>query len=93
MLDAVLSPEWDSRYYSFNSHWDQETALASMRDGCGDGYFILFTPAGLVIKGFARESEMSPYRVHPPLAWPGIFFRRHHTLHLEYGGRQSVDEG
>ncbi len=72
MLDAVISPEWESRYYSFNNRWDNEAALASMRNGSGDDYFILFVPAGVVIKGFAHESEMSPYRVQPPLVWPGV---------------------
>ena len=72
MLDAVLSPEWESRYYSFNSHWAEETALASMRNGSGDDYFILFVPAGVVIKGFAHEATMSPYHVQPPQVWPGV---------------------
>jgi len=31
--------------------------MASMRDGCGDSYFILFTGAGAIMKGFAHESE------------------------------------
>ena len=31
ILDAILSPEWGSCYYSFNSHWAEKTALASMR--------------------------------------------------------------
>ena len=72
ILDAILSPEWGSRYYSFNSHWAEKTALASMRDGSGDDYFILFLPAGVVIKGFAHEAAMSPYRVQPPSVWPGV---------------------
>ncbi len=72
MLDAIMSAEWASRYYSFNNHWDDEAALASMRDGSGDDYFILFVPAGVVIKGFAHEAAMSPYRVQPPLVWPGV---------------------
>jgi hypothetical protein len=28
-----------------------------MRDGCGDDYFILFTQAGAIMKGFAHESK------------------------------------
>lgn len=72
MLDAIISPEWESRYYSFNNRWDDKTALASMRDGSGDDYFILFVPSGVVIKGFAHEAAMSPYRVQPPQVWPGV---------------------
>ncbi len=30
MLDAILSPEWDYRYYSFNSAWGPGEEMASM---------------------------------------------------------------
>lgn len=59
-LDALLSPEWDYRYYSFNRQWDvgAGTRMASMRNGSGDEYFILFFPDGsAAIKGFAHESS------------------------------------
>lgn len=46
MLDAVLSPEWEYRYYSFNSKWDLGESMASMRNGSGDEYFILFNKHG-----------------------------------------------
>ena len=74
MLDAIIYPQWEGRYYSFNTEWDDEIALASMRDGSGDDYFILFVPSGVIIKGFAHESNMSLYRVSPPLVWPGILY-------------------
>lgn len=61
MLDAILSPEWESRYFSFNSKWSEGEMMASMRNGSGDEYFILFNPYGAIIKGFAHESPMSPY--------------------------------
>ena len=73
LLDAILSPEWEFRYYSFNAHWDKQEAMASMRNGEGDHYFIWFNPAGAVLKGFAHESVMSPFRVNPPQLWSGIF--------------------
>lgn len=72
MLDAVIYPEWQGRYYSFNNEWDTSTSLASMRNGEGDDYFILFTSVGAVIKGFAHESAMSPYRTNPPSVWSRI---------------------
>src|SRR5438552_1282799 len=59
-LDAILSPEWQYRYYSFNRNWDLEagTRMASMRNGSGDDYFILFLPDGTAaIKGFNHESS------------------------------------
>lgn len=72
MLDAIISPEWEYRYYSFNSQWDKGEMMASMRDGSGDGYFILFTNAGAIIKGFAHESDMSPWNIEPERVWPGV---------------------
>jgi hypothetical protein len=61
MLDAIMSPEWESRYYSFNSKWGAGEMVASMRDDSGDEYFILFNCYGAIMKGFAHESPMSPY--------------------------------
>lgn len=59
MLDAILSPEWDLRYYSFNAHWAEGEMMASMRDGSGDDWFLLFCKAGAVLKGFAHELQMA----------------------------------
>ena len=59
MLDALLSPDWQFRYYSFNRRWSPEdgTRMGSMRNGSGDDYFILFFPDGsAALKGFAHES-------------------------------------
>ena len=39
MLDAIMSPEWEYRYYSFNSKWYESEMMASMRNGSGDEYF------------------------------------------------------
>jgi hypothetical protein len=36
MLDAIFSPEWQYRLYSFNSRWAKGEMMASMRDGQGD---------------------------------------------------------
>lgn len=72
VLDAIMSPEWDSRYYSFNSKWARGQQLGSMRNGSGDDFFALFNGAGCFIKGFVHDSVMSPYRVQPPQIWPGI---------------------
>jgi hypothetical protein len=70
MLDAIMSPQWEYRYYSFNAHWAERKMMASMRNGSGDDYFILFNQFGAAIKGFDHESEMSPYRIQR--VWPGI---------------------
>jgi hypothetical protein len=56
MLDAILMPEWEYRYFSFNSKWDVDQMMASMRDGGGDDFYGLFCKNGLIIKGFERFS-------------------------------------
>lgn len=42
MLDAILCPEWEYRYYSFNAAWGPGREMASMRNGSGDDWFLLF---------------------------------------------------
>lgn len=73
MLDAVIYPDWQGRYYSFSDDWDNNVSLASMRNAEGDDFFILFVSARSIIKGFAHESAMSPYQTNPPSVWPGIY--------------------
>src|SRR3569833_1749891 len=72
MLDAILSPEWDYRYYSFNAGWGQQEQMGSMRNGCGDDFFANFNEHGCSLKGFDHESEMSPSGLDPPKVWPGV---------------------
>ncbi|MFC4455269.1 hypothetical protein [Deinococcus sonorensis] len=52
MLDAILSPEWQYRYFSYNQSWSVHQEMASMRDGAGTHYFMLFVPGGCAIKEF-----------------------------------------
>jgi hypothetical protein len=86
MLDAVLSPEWDARFYSFDAHWGEGEQMASMRDGVGGEYAIVFSAAGAYVRGFDHESLMSPWaRMDIPTVWPGVLenvpdvFRPHVT--------------
>src|SRR6266545_3544798 len=72
MLDAILSPEWQYRYYSFNSKWSRGEQMGSMRDGCGDDFFALFNKHGCFLKGFDHEAMMSPYGQKPKRVWPGV---------------------
>ncbi len=72
MLDAVLCPEWQDRYYLFNATWSPGEQMGSMRNGSGDGFFAHFGKAGCWFKGFAHESPLSPYRERPPRPWPGV---------------------
>lgn len=57
VLDAIISQEWEFRYYSFNSKWSKNEACLEMRNGEGDQMLILFTEGGCVINGFAHEYE------------------------------------
>jgi hypothetical protein len=72
MLDAILRPEWEFRYYSFNSHWAVGKQMGSMRNGEGDDFFALFNAAGCFLKGFDHEAPMSPYGRRPKRVWPGV---------------------
>jgi hypothetical protein len=71
MLDAILSPDWESRYYPFNASWADGEEMASMRNGSGDEYSIVFSAAGAYVRGFDHESPMSPF-VNDGEPWPGV---------------------
>lgn len=73
MLEAVLSPEWDTRFYSFDACWGEGEQMASMRDGVGGEYSIVFSVDGTYVRGFDHASPMSPWaRMDVPLVWPGV---------------------
>ncbi|WP_051034178.1 hypothetical protein [Streptomyces sp. SS] len=73
MLEAVLCPEWESRYYSFDAHWSDHEQLASMKDGQGDEYTIVLSPAGAFARVFAHESPLSPFgELADGQTWPGV---------------------
>jgi hypothetical protein len=74
MLDAIMSPDWESRYFSFNAAWDTslKERVASMRNGSGDEYFMVFSPQGAILKGFDHEAPMSPWEREPVAVWPGV---------------------
>jgi hypothetical protein len=59
MLDAIICPEWEDRYYSFNASWSNGEEMGSMRNGCGDDWFILFGDFGSAIKGLAHETSIA----------------------------------
>ncbi len=66
-LDAILCPEWEYRYFSFNSAWAPGETLSSMRNGEGDDWLILFTERGAIMKGFVVAAKMA---IDCP--WPGV---------------------
>ncbi len=68
MLDAIMCPEWEDRYYAFDGKWGSGEQMASMRDGSGDEWKAHVTDAGIILFGLAHESAM--FRHGNP--WPGI---------------------
>jgi hypothetical protein len=72
MLDAIMSPEWDERFYSFNSNWGDNEKMGSMRNGCGDDFFVLFNQDGCFVKGFDHESAMSSWSTVGQVPWPDL---------------------
>ena len=69
VLEAVLNPDGE-RYYTFSPHWSDSEEIASMRNGSGDEFDIVFSPTGAYLRGFDHESPMSPYADDEP--WPGV---------------------
>ncbi|MFC5181132.1 hypothetical protein [Actinomadura harenae] len=68
-LDAVLGGGWP---HTFDRAWRPGHELATMSDGGGDAYSIVFTPDGALLLGFDHESEMSPYGSDDYATWPGL---------------------
>ncbi|MEU3242148.1 hypothetical protein [Streptomyces sp. NPDC006875] len=83
MVEAILNPDGEC-IYSYNTQWSEAEEAASMRNGSGDEYDIVFAPEGAYIRGFDHESPLSPYHHEDvPQPWPGVLdsvpevFRRH----------------
>lgn len=72
MLDAILSPEWEYRFYSYTANWGDGAAATEIRDGSGNDCFIVYTSDGVFIKGLDHESPMAPGRRGPSRLWPGL---------------------
>lgn len=75
-LDAVMSPEWEYRYYAFDSSWAEGEMMASMRNGSGDRWFAIICSAGVAIVGLAHESpSYKPGQPHPGVfaGLPAVF--------------------
>ncbi len=80
-LDAILCEDWSLRYYSFDAAWNATTRarMASMRDGSGDEWFLVFDPAGAFFKAswhaappLASVHEGIPAALHPYVDEPAF---------------------
>lgn len=69
MLDAILCPEWEYRYYCYDQRWAPGHQRASMRDGTGNEYSVVFSAPGALIRGFAPDSVQEEFRADPPPCW------------------------
>lgn len=72
VLDAILCPEHDMRYFTFDPAWSETQALAAMDNGSGDEWSIVFGAAGVYVRGFDHESDLSPWGLEPPAVLPGL---------------------
>ncbi len=65
LLDAILMVDWEYRYFSFDSFWNEDEGemMASLRDGSGSEYFILFSPQGIAGKVFEQSVTSDSNRV------------------------------
>jgi hypothetical protein len=63
-LDAIICPQWEYRYFSYQKSWDKDLGeeCLEMRNGSGDHFFILFTKGGAIINGQAHESVMCNWK-------------------------------
>lgn len=68
MLDAVLCPEWEFRYFSFNDDWEPGEKLGLMRNGEGDDWLLFFNLEGAIVKGYQHDAPMAEES-----PWPGLF--------------------
>lgn len=60
-LDVVLIEEPLFRTYGYQPSWMPDGRLATMDNGSGDQYQIVFVGADAVVRGFDHESDLSPW--------------------------------
>ncbi|MEV0645157.1 hypothetical protein AB0I28_07825 [Phytomonospora sp. NPDC050363] len=70
VLDAAFNPTYPRHLYW--PRWRPGVAMASMDNGGGDSYGVVFDPAGVLLFGFDHESEVSPWRDDDHEHWPGL---------------------
>ena len=58
VLDAIASPEWEGRRYSWNPSWDDGEQVLEGRDGQGDSLLILFQDESMAINLFSMEDQL-----------------------------------
>ena len=73
LLDAILCPEWEYRFHSFDARWNEGKEMASLRNGGSGAYFILFGPVGAILKGVELDSPVWQRAQGQDRPIPGLF--------------------
>ena len=55
MLDAIICPEFQYRYFSYDAAWSDDEQVAVMRNGDGDHWFLHLSSGGAALKGYVQE--------------------------------------
>ena len=58
LIEAIVSPDWEDRYYSYNSKWGTNIEMASMRNGSGDEWFLWINNDYVAFKLLDHESGL-----------------------------------
>ena len=72
VLTAIFSVDLGEPQFVFEPTWARNEQVAIQNNGCGDELYIHFCLVGCFIKGFAHESEMTPYKRDDMSIWPGV---------------------
>ena len=67
MLDAIIMPGWEFRYYSFETDVspDGSISIGSMRNGSGDDLHAIFGPGGcLILRRWPIPANVTIVSVH-----------------------------
>ena len=71
-ITAVFAVEYGESQFTFDPRWRKHQQVATNINGCGDELFMHFLRHGCFIKGFAHESEMTPYNRDDRSVWPRV---------------------
>ncbi|KHD11346.1 hypothetical protein PN36_20455 [Candidatus Thiomargarita nelsonii] len=60
LADAIIQPEWEYRYFSYNSKWSDTEEMGSFRDGSGGEWFFLSSGQFAGYKCLSPEDGIMP---------------------------------
>ena len=62
-LEAIICPQWEYRYFSYQRNWSETEECCEMRNGEGDQMLIIFFEDGsCCINSFAHASKMNGWK-------------------------------